>query len=97
MIQKFNSFLTKFDHYLITSCNNKIKGKYRNMYKCTINPKEECDFLTYSRTNTELQRFFGHLIQRHPDELLNFLIHYVTNHSFTDITKISCIDQMIIY
>ena len=59
-----------------------------------MNPKEECDFLTYSRTNTELQRFFGHLVQRHPDELLNFLIHYVTNHSFTDITNISCIDQI---
>ena len=92
MTQRIDSPLTSFDHYIISSQNIKQKGNKRSTYKCFINPKSNCDFLIYSRTQSELQRFFVHLAQNHPEELSDVLTQYVAKHSFTDITNISCVE-----
>ena len=94
MIQRYDSPLTSFDHYLISSLNIKQKGNERCAYKCFINPISNCEFVIYSRTQSEVQRFFFHLVQSHPDELFDVLVQYVNEHSFTNMGNISCADNI---
>ena len=92
-MQKGNS-LTKFDSYLISTFNTRIKVNKRNSYKCSINQQINCEFLIYSRTTFELQRFFNHLINCHCDDLNQIINHYINNYHITNFNNISSLNQI---